>query len=691
MRGPGRLPVRAHKVQHATAARVAARPWSIPRSSRSCLILHGMDLSIGRAHKRQRLSDPSEHTLYHCREQNDLRLKSTFETIFEKYGKDFDGVGDEIDLETGEILVDNGHIFGMVNERDAGNLETGLEDGGDEDDYDEDDESDDDWPDEKTPLASTLLSETRRRIDALENTETYRERRYLGEALQSDDDADSLLGFEDSPLGDTESRPSSSSARQISSKSPDSLFDDEEIDELASSESECPGLGQAWPTPAKATSLGHTPWHSSPLKPLYSSSNSIDPAWRAPSLPIDREPKNASTPAGFPMRHEVKDLERDYTAQIRSLPTSKIQISTPEKASHIRSLVNTGSLGRQRKGHDLENGPLLREVESVKSPKWTKAEERLLRYLGTSTTMTCREMKPYFPGRRSHAIMIHWSEMNGNERVWNPSSNSPKFGTNVPSKQRRSSTKKESSRSPTKLIRKGRASHKEKCISAIAAFSTLRSPALNGGDYSPHDQSSSLQIKQEEANSSFNPEVPNTSDPTDQSQEWLSFSPAPCSRPWPQMASAKPRMTIHGKDPEREREERCTMTTPSRLSKTRKHLADTDLPSSANTASKLSRRSHEDAAGSTYTRSTSNDFNGRRDAARATPSDAWVSPSRCTQPSSSKAVARRSLVQSEDSEDELSAPIKTIGMDKVTSQAATTPKLSDMSPDRRSFSMYSRS
>ncbi|RYP21464.1 hypothetical protein DL767_009267 [Monosporascus sp. MG133] len=38
------------------------------------------------------------------------RLKSTFEHIFEKYEKDFTGVGDEIDLETGEIVVNNGHL-----------------------------------------------------------------------------------------------------------------------------------------------------------------------------------------------------------------------------------------------------------------------------------------------------------------------------------------------------------------------------------------------------------------------------------------------------------------------------------------------------------------------------------------------------------------------------------------------------
>ncbi|KAF4625269.1 hypothetical protein G7Y89_g12903 [Cudoniella acicularis] len=50
----------------------------------------------------------------------DYKLKSTFEAIFEKYGKDFDGIGDEIDLATGEIIVNNGHLVEMQDERDTG-------------------------------------------------------------------------------------------------------------------------------------------------------------------------------------------------------------------------------------------------------------------------------------------------------------------------------------------------------------------------------------------------------------------------------------------------------------------------------------------------------------------------------------------------------------------------------------------
>ncbi|KAK1757420.1 hypothetical protein QBC47DRAFT_358680 [Echria macrotheca] len=46
-----------------------------------------------------------------------LKLKSRFESIFEKYEKDFEGIGDEIDLRTGEIVVDNGHIQSLQNSK----------------------------------------------------------------------------------------------------------------------------------------------------------------------------------------------------------------------------------------------------------------------------------------------------------------------------------------------------------------------------------------------------------------------------------------------------------------------------------------------------------------------------------------------------------------------------------------------
>ena len=56
------------------------------------------------------------------RARNDQKLKSIFERIFEKYEKDFTNIGDEIDLVTEQIVVNNGHLQSLADEKDAGSL-----------------------------------------------------------------------------------------------------------------------------------------------------------------------------------------------------------------------------------------------------------------------------------------------------------------------------------------------------------------------------------------------------------------------------------------------------------------------------------------------------------------------------------------------------------------------------------------
>lgn len=74
--------------------------------------------------KRRRVSEQdSPADIFQRRARLDLRLKSRFESIFEKYGKDFSGIGDEIDLETGEIVVNHGHVDGLKDETDPGRPE----------------------------------------------------------------------------------------------------------------------------------------------------------------------------------------------------------------------------------------------------------------------------------------------------------------------------------------------------------------------------------------------------------------------------------------------------------------------------------------------------------------------------------------------------------------------------------------
>lgn len=47
-------------------------------------------------------------------------LKSAFESIFERYERDFEGVADEIDLFSGDIVINNRHLQRMRNEKDMG-------------------------------------------------------------------------------------------------------------------------------------------------------------------------------------------------------------------------------------------------------------------------------------------------------------------------------------------------------------------------------------------------------------------------------------------------------------------------------------------------------------------------------------------------------------------------------------------
>ena len=65
----------------------------------------------------------------------DQRFQATMAHIFEKYGRDFEGIGDEIDLVTGEIVVNNGHVRNMRDEGDVGDgLRGDLTDGEDDED-----------------------------------------------------------------------------------------------------------------------------------------------------------------------------------------------------------------------------------------------------------------------------------------------------------------------------------------------------------------------------------------------------------------------------------------------------------------------------------------------------------------------------------------------------------------------------
>ncbi|KAH0492506.1 hypothetical protein TgHK011_007455 [Trichoderma gracile] len=92
----------------------------------------------------------------------DQRFQATMAHIFEKYGRDFEGIGDEIDLVTGEIVVNNGHVRNMRDEGDVGDgLRGDLADGEDDEDEgilledlygDEEEDEEEETRDKKNPV-----------------------------------------------------------------------------------------------------------------------------------------------------------------------------------------------------------------------------------------------------------------------------------------------------------------------------------------------------------------------------------------------------------------------------------------------------------------------------------------------------------------------------------------------------------
>src|SRR5215472_11115310 len=75
---------------------------------------------LQRFRQEQLNPDMTDEEFQQRKNENDRRLKRAFDHIFEKYNRNFDDIGDEIDLEKEEIVVNNGHIELMEHDRDDG-------------------------------------------------------------------------------------------------------------------------------------------------------------------------------------------------------------------------------------------------------------------------------------------------------------------------------------------------------------------------------------------------------------------------------------------------------------------------------------------------------------------------------------------------------------------------------------------
>ena len=337
--------------------------------------------------KRQRLSTTleSEDDLQERRVRNDLLLKSRFETIFEKYSKDFEGIGDEIDMRTGEIVVNNGHILGMTNERDVGDFGDAETSSGElESGYyseDEDSPSLDDYNGSRNTIPKPV---------DLENAVVISQ---AGLTWHSDDDGDSLMG---------EIEVEQQADEQIIESWGIAASDLEE-DELANSEFE-------WMNPRHIRAVARNRWQIRKQQLESLDEPSVDPAWRAPPLPIPT--------LSLVMKKEALSSLVDDNRGGSDSEARRISIWAPEEIQGQRRKSSCQSIPNEQRAHHRQSSSDSNNAGQSSWPHlWSRKEEDRLRHSKATETVKWRDMEPYCPEKNEHSSALHCSYMARHKRA----------------------------------------------------------------------------------------------------------------------------------------------------------------------------------------------------------------------------------------------------------------------------------
>ena len=327
--------------------------------------------------KRQRLprSTVPDADLQKRRARNDNRLKSIFESIFDKYGKDFAGIGDEIDLRTGEIVVNNGHLLGMTNERDAGQVESSFEELESEhleEEEAEEEEEEEGHDTDEGDAALVIAPEIGLRKD------------YSVDYLMQDTDTE--------PLSTTFGR---------------SLHG--QIIDYGSEEDELADHAIEWVTPREARAIAHQKWQLPDDGLTFTDESIVEEAWRVPPLPKSaaacsniqkavpisgrlQEPLDLEEPGISLWASAERQCRRSRFAEPPRLNQSALDLPSPN-------------------GSGVKHGDSSRSRSDKTNPPWTKEEQDLLRHLKETTTLSSRKMDGYFPERSWRAIASKWTQM----------------------------------------------------------------------------------------------------------------------------------------------------------------------------------------------------------------------------------------------------------------------------------------
>lgn len=275
--------------------------------------------------------DPDQE-LQRKRARVDFKLKSTFEAIFEKYGRDFEGIGDEIDMRTGEVVVNNGHLLEMRHEMDAGDSgrsqigerswseEEDDDMSGSEEDDDMEDENDDDDQEEGDDDDDD---------DMEEDEEDYDDEDALGDGDRMEEDDLILRGFAQASQQFKQRHPPHESG-----PSRDRFAVHAEPRHRVVSRPSLPGSV----IPSRSEILAQFGPQLGPEIAKYVSKKGledkiIEPAWRVPDIvPMAPSPPNR--------RPLIKSMVRQPSPELERSPS-------PENAISIWA-VNTSKLVRKR-------------------------------------------------------------------------------------------------------------------------------------------------------------------------------------------------------------------------------------------------------------------------------------------------------------------------------------------------------
>ena len=401
--------------------------------------------------KRRRIAteEYSNPDFHDSRARNDQRLKLTFESIFEKYNKDFSEVGDEIDMHTGQIVIDNGHIQGMADELDIGDEDASSE----EEDFGY---LKNDSEDPQYVLRNRPNYHDRANLDDLENESIALDAK---SSTESDSDNDSLMGDVlysslDSNMLSMDQNEHGKLFQQEKSGSNTRLLQDERAP------FQLPGIEYSKGVRRVAGQL-----HNNKYTHFKSKDESaVEPAWRIRPLP---QPASASmkqrvvptpkieeserlrslSPTGTslwtPVEHgrprlSVKNRVLSYpkvTSMIDSRRESPVHMrrqagetdifAVPDnlpgiakaQVAVLRPKIHTVSQSRTARNNGHERIPKTKDGAVIKAPtisqRWTFKEDELLRRLKLTTTLSYNEIKQHFPGRGESAVRFHWYQLLG--------------------------------------------------------------------------------------------------------------------------------------------------------------------------------------------------------------------------------------------------------------------------------------